>query len=79
MLAAGALDFGFLSPPFEKPPRMTVVPISDEPAVAGLPSSCANPNAKNVSPKLLSDRLIIFRKEDGPYLYDMTLAMFRGD
>jgi DNA-binding transcriptional LysR family regulator len=79
LLSAGALDFGFLSPPFEAPRRMTVLPVSDEPAVAGVPSSKIDPDADDVSLEVLSDRLIMFRREDGPHLYDMTLAMFRRD
>jgi hypothetical protein len=58
---------------------MTVLPISDEPAVAWLPSSEVDPNARNVSLESLSGRLIMFRREDGPYLYDTTLAMFRRE
>jgi DNA-binding transcriptional LysR family regulator len=58
---------------------MTVLPISDEPAVAELPSSEVDPNASNVSLKSLSGRLIMFRRADGPYLYDTTLAMFRRE
>jgi DNA-binding transcriptional LysR family regulator len=79
LLATGALDFGFLSPPFEKTPRMTVIGLSNEPALAGLPVSQIYPAAKNVPLEAISDRLIMFRREDGPHLYDMTLALFRRE
>ena len=79
LLATGELDFGFLSPPFEKLPRMAVQAVSDEPVLAGLPASEIDRDAKSVPLEALSDRLIMFRREDGPHLYDMTLAMFRRE
>ena len=79
LLATGALDFGFLSPPFEKRPRMTVLPVSDERVLAGLPASEIDPAAKTVPLEALNNRLIMFRREEGPHLYDMTLAMFRRE
>lgn len=78
-LLSGTIDIGLLSPPFDAPPRMSVIEIAREPAVVALPVSLAGPKAKTVPLRHISDRLIMFPRPEGPQLYDATLAMFERE
>lgn len=76
-LADGSLDLGFVTPPFDAPPRLQVAEIANEPIVTVVPTGSIGAGEGPASLEALCDRLIMFPRRDGPTLYDAILAMFR--
>jgi DNA-binding transcriptional LysR family regulator len=77
-LAKGSLDLGFVTPPFEAPARLQVTWVANEPIQAALPSASLAGDDGAVSLAAIHDRLILFRRSDGPVLHDAILALFRA-
>jgi DNA-binding transcriptional LysR family regulator len=75
-LAHGDLDIGLLTPPFDAPPRMKVIPLENEPLVAALPTAMAGAG-ESVSLSTLHAHLMLFPRPDGPVLYDAIVDLFR--
>ena len=76
-LANGSLDLGFVTPPFEAPPRLQVTWVANEPVMAALPAGSMTIDDGPVALAAIHDRLILFPRADGPVLHDAILAMFR--
>ena len=74
-LADGSLDFGFVTPPFDGPPRLQLIEVANEPLVAALPSAMVGDAPLSLA--AIHDRLILFPRADGPKLHDAILDMFR--
>jgi DNA-binding transcriptional LysR family regulator len=77
-LAAGGLDLGLVSPPFNAPARLRVAELTRERVVVALPEELAPRNGKTVALAGIADRLILFPKAEGPVLHEAIMAMFRA-
>jgi len=77
-LANGSLDLGFVTPPFEAPPRLQVAWVANDPIVVAVPSEAVATDRGPMTLAAIHDRLILFPRNSGPVLYDAILAMFRA-
>jgi DNA-binding transcriptional LysR family regulator len=74
-LEHGRLDLGFLSPPFDAPPRMHVIDVSKDPLIAAVPKNLAASHDE-IPLSLLANRLILFPQRQGPSLHARILHYF---
>jgi DNA-binding transcriptional LysR family regulator len=77
VLASGALDLGFLAPPFEAPTRLRMISLASEPIIAAVPSKLVTEDSGTIPLDLIAQQLVLFPRAEGPALYDAILAMFR--
>jgi DNA-binding transcriptional LysR family regulator len=74
-IANGGLDMGLLSPPFDAPPRMQVIDLSTDRLMAAVPERMAD--ERTLAPlALLAERLILFPRQQGPFLHAAILSLF---
>lgn len=76
-LANGRLDFGFVTPPFDLPQGLTLLPVAEEPVIAAIPEK-RSMRAHRATLEALHRHLILFPRSEGPFLYDSIMTMFRS-